>query len=431
MTLTRRNALLALAGAPFVSRAKSRRPPNVVIFLADDLGSADTGFRGATDIRTPHLDRLASEGIQFTQAYSNGPVCSPTRCALLTGQYQQRHGIDGVIYVGERNRGLSPDALLLPEILKPRGYATGLFGKWHLGYLPESMPVRQGFDEFIGFLAGNIDYFHHVDRRLNPDLWNREKLFKDTRYFTDIIAAEACAFVDRHRQRPFLLYVPFSAPHDPFQGPLDRPGKPFEERKSRKTYAAMVESMDSAVGRVMDRLRAHGLDRNTAAFFMSDNGGIADIASNAPFRGNKGSLWEGGIRSPFVARMPGAFPAGQSRSDPCAGMDLFPTVAELAGADLPESHRLDGVSLLAACRGKGKVLRDTLYFRYQAPNQGAQRALLRDGWKYLRARDGIDRLYHLKRDQSEMQDLASAEPHRLEDYRQRYEAWLSSVGAEA
>ena len=416
-----------MAGAPSIVRAQAARP-NIVIFLADDLGSADLGFRGAKDIRTPHIDRLAAEGVQFTQAYSNGPVCSPTRCALLTGQYQQRHGIDGVIYVQERDRGLSPEAVLLPEVLKPAGYVSGLFGKWHLGYPKETFPTRQGFDEFIGHLAGNIDYFHHVDRRLNADLWNREEAIRDPRYFTDLIAGEAAAFVDRHRQRPFFLYVPFNAPHDPFQGPQDRPGQPFEEKRSRGTYAAMIESMDSAVGRIMERLRVHKLDRSTAVFFLSDNGGVPAVASNAPFRGHKGSLWEGGIRTPFVARMPGSFPAGRRQSFPCAGMDLFVTAAELARAPMPEHHYLDGVSLAELCRGGTKEpVRDTLYFHYQAPKQGAQRALLREGWKYRREADGTDRLYHLAQDIGETRDMAAAEPKRLEQYREQYEGWLGEV----
>lgn len=425
--MNRRHALATLAGAPLLLTAQPKRPPNIVIFLADDLGCADLGFRGANDIRTPHIDRLAAEGVHFTQAYANAPVCSPTRCALLTGQYQQRHGIDSVIYVHERDRGLSPDALLLPEVLKSRGYATGLFGKWHLGYPKETFPTRQGFDEFIGHLAGNIDYFHHVDRRLNPDLWNRETLFKDPRYFTGLIAGEAAAFVDRHRQKPFLLYVPFNAPHDPFQGPNDRPEKPFGEKKSRQTYAAMVESMDAAVGRVMERVRAHNLDRDTVVFFLSDNGGVPGIASNAPFRGHKGSLWEGGIRTPLAARMPGSFPAGKTHPAPCAGMDLFPTAVELAGAALPAGHRLDGVSLLGACRGGDGPQRETLFFHYQAPKQGPQRAMLRGGWKYRRETGGEDRLYQLAQDQSEARDVAASDPKRLDSMRRDYEAWLKDV----
>lgn len=425
--MNRRQALLAWTAAPFLLRAQPKRPPNIVIFLADDLGCADLGFRGAKDIRTPHIDRLAAEGVHFAHAYANGPVCSPTRCALLTGQYQQRHGIDGVIYVQDRDRGLSPEALLLPEVLKTRGYATGLFGKWHLGYPKETFPTRQGFDEFIGHLAGNIDYFHHVDRRLNPDLWNREELFKDSRYFTDLIAAEAAAFVDRHRQKPFLLYVPFNAPHDPFQGPRDRPEKPFGEQKSRATYAAMIESMDGAVGRVMERIHAHRLDRDTAVCFMSDNGGVPGIASNSPFRGHKGSLWEGGIRTPLVARMPGSFPAGRTHSMPCAGMDLFPTAVELAGARLPANHRLDGISLLPVCRGGSAPRREAIYFHYQAPKQGAQRAMLKDGWKYRRETGGEDRLYHLTADQAETRDLGAAEPGRIEAMRRDYESWLQLV----
>jgi arylsulfatase A len=425
----RRAFLATLAGAAAASGSTLQQSsrPNIILLVADDLGSGDVGFRGCKDIRTPNLDRLAAEGVQFTQAYSNGPVCSPTRAALLTGQYQQRTGIDGVIYVSERERGLSPSSVLIPEVLKESGYATGLFGKWHLGYPEETFPTRQGFDEFIGFLAGNIDYFHHVDRQRNPDLWNREKLIKDQRYVTDIVGDESINFIDRHAGRPFFLYAPFSSPHDPFQGPDNKPAEPFGEVATRATYGRMVESMDQNIGRILERVRSRKLDNNTVVFFLSDNGGVPKVASNAPFRGYKGSLWEGGIRTPLVARWTGQFPAGSRVADPVAGMDLFPTALAVAGASVPRDRKIDGVNLLDVCRGKGKLRRNSLHFQYQAPKQRAQSAVIRNGWKYLMDVGGNEHLFHLSEDIGEQNNLATAQPDRLKDMKREHTAWLADV----
>lgn len=425
---TRREVLTAAAAlcGPRSVAAQSAKP-NLVILLADDLGSGDLGFRGCTDIKTPNLDQLAAGGVQFTHAYSNGPVCSPTRAALLTGQYQQRHGVDGVIYVQERERCLAPSALLLPEILKKHGYATGMFGKWHLGYPKSCFPTRQGFDEFIGFLAGNVDYFHHVDRLRNPDLWNGEKPLSDGRYMSRLIADESIGFINRHRSDPFFLYVPFSAPHDPFQGPGDAAGGPFQEERSRAKYKEMVEALDANVGRILDHLRRRGLEENTAIFFLSDNGGVPAVARNAPFRGFKGSLWEGGIRTPFVAHWKGQFPARRKTAAMVAGMDLFPTCLSLAGIAPEPGHMLDGVDLAGVCRGKGALRRDTLCFHYQAPKQNAQRALVRSGWKYLRDVRGDEYLFDLTRDVQESRNAASEKRDLLARLSQDYDAWRKDV----
>lgn len=432
--LSRRSALVALAGAMIGPRSARPQPsrPNMVIFLADDLGSGDLGYRGCTDIRTPNVDRLAREGVQFSHAYSNGPVCSPTRAALLTGRYQQRHDIDGVIYVQERDRGLSPDALLLPEILKKQGYRSGLIGKWHLGYPKETFPTRQGFDEFIGFVSGNIDYFAHVDRLKYPDLWNGETAMKDPRYTTQLIGDESVRFIHRNGDAPFLLYVAFSAPHDPFQGPEDGPPSgadraPFVEKGDRATYARMVGSLDENLGRVMDQLRKQGLDENTAVFFMSDNGGVPAVARNTPFRGFKGSLWEGGIRTPFIARWRGQFPAGTQAPDMVAGMDLFPTCAALASAVAPAGHKLDGLSLVNACRRMSRITRDTLYFHYKAPKGEAQKAMVQRGWKYLLDSSGSEHIFHLAEDQAELNDLANTQAERLVAMKAAYERWERDV----
>lgn len=432
--MNRRDLLKTLA-APVAARVVrgAESKPNIVIMLADDLGHGDLGVTGSTDIATPNIDSLAADGVHFQHAYSNGPVCSPTRAALLTGRYQQRAGIDHVIYANEKKRGMTRKALLIPEVLRDAGYVSALIGKWHLGYPKKHFPTRQGFDEFYGFVSGNIDYFAHTDRLDVPDLWQQEKAVEDPRYMTELIGDESVRFIDRHRERPFFLYVPFNAPHDPFQGPDDRHTAGNQEvtrkvNKTRAVYKSMVESMDHNAGRILDRLSKHGLEENTAVFFMSDNGGVRGVASNDPFRGYKGSLWEGGIRSPLLARWKGQFPAGSKTSQMAAGMDLFPTALEIAGLGVPRKHRLDGVSLLKVARGQNRLTHDTLYFHYYPPGvKRPWKAMVRDGWKYLRDDAGQEYLFRLREDIGEQNNLASTDPERAVRMRLDYEVWRRDV----
>lgn len=423
--MNRRQVLQLLVGAPLLAQRSAK--PNLILMLADDLGYGDVGFTGCPDIATPHIDRLQKEGVWFTHAYSNGAVCSPTRAALMTGQYQQRNGMDEVILVNQREKGLGTQAVLLPQVLQTAGYATGVIGKWHLGFEPKFLPTRRGFDEFRGFLAGNIDYFTHKDRLENADLWNGERLMEDDRYMTDFIGEEAVRFIDRHKAGPFFLYLPFNAVHDPFQGPEDRAtaGKAEASRKKNRTravYKAMLESLDKNVGRVLAHLDASGMAENTVVFFLSDNGGIPQIGRNLPFRGTKGTLWEGGIRTPLVARWKGHFPAGRKAPDMVAGMDLFPTCAALAGATLPAGVKLDGVSLVDACMGAGRVQRDTLYFHH-----GKQEAMMSQGWKYLLDGEGEEHLFRLADDVGETNDRKQEEPQRLASMKAAYAQWKADV----
>ena len=419
---------LAGCGASPPAAPEPTRPPNIVILLADDLGYADLGVTGATDLRTPNLDSLAADGVRFTHAYSNGPVCSPTRAALLTGMYQQRTGVDRVIYVSERELGMDPSVRLLPSYLAESGYFSGIFGKWHLGYPKEQFPTRFGFDEFVGFLAGNIDYFSHRDRLENPDLWRGEEGITDDRYMTEIIASEAVDFIERRRDQPFFLYLPFNAPHDPFQGPGDADSAGDQELtrttyRTREKYVEMVEALDEQIGRVLTALGEQGLADNTAVFFMSDNGGLPIVARNAPFSGFKTELWEGGIRSTLLARFPGRFPSGKTVDDPALSMDLFATALALAGAPAPQGRPLDGVNLLPVLEGDDALSGRPLYFRYQNPRGPVQRALMEDGWKYLRDPKEAEHLFRLSEDAAEANDLAEAEPERLQAMRSRWEAW--------
>ena len=407
------------------------------MILADDLGYGDLGVTGCPDIETPNLDQLAAEGVRFSHAYANGPVCTPTRVALLTGRYQQRTGMDRVIFVGERELGLTLDALLLPELLKQQGYTTGIMGKWHLGFPKEYFPNRRGFDTFFGFLAGNIDYFAHTDRYENHDLWHNEtEIRRDGQYMTELIGDESVEFIRQHRDEPFFLYVPFNAPHDPFQGPGDAASagnQPLTRQtyRTRAKFIEMVESMDLHIGRILDEIAQQDLEQDTVVFFMSDNGGLTAVARNDPFRGQKTTLWEGGIRSPLLVRWKGRLEPARVIDDMVAAMDLHPTVLEIAGVELPPN--LDGVSLMGVLEGKVHLQRDTLYFHYQdpSPDQPPQQAMVQRGWKYLRNREGQEYLFHLAEDASESSDRSAEQPERLERMKALYEAWLEDVRRDA
>ena len=409
------------------------RKPNIILILADDLGHGDLGVTGAPDIKTPNLDLLAREGVIFEHAYSNAPVCSPTRAALLSGMYPQRTGIDGVVYVDEREQGLDQSIRLLPEFLAAEGYATGIIGKWHLGYRKESFPTRFGFEAFIGFIAGNIDYFAHTDSLGNPDLWNGEEPIEDERYMTDLIAEEAVAFLTRHAEKPFFLYLPFNAPHDPYQGPKDRESAgdqvlTRQTNRTREKYKEMVESLDENIGEVVAHVKKAGLADNTIIFFMSDNGGLPAVARNAPFSGFKTELWEGGIRTTLLAWGPGRLEGGRVVSSPVIGMDLFPTAMEMAAANPPEDRPIDGASLAPILWGEKTELEPrTLFFRYQSPGGEVQRAALRDGYKYLRDKTGQEYLFHLVVDEAEKNDLSEEQPEKLEELESAWEAWEKDV----
>ena len=239
--------------------AKPSTLPNIVFILADDLGYGDPGCYGCDDIRTPHLDQLAAEGVLFTDFYANAAVCSPTRAAFLTGRYQQRIGLDNALYYQEMGRGLPKDGETIADALRSVGYATGLSGKWHVGYDRQRQPRQQGFDHFFGLLGGNHHYFKHMDRIGVPDLWLNNKAIQREGYSTDLITEDAIAFIETHHEKPFFLYLSHAAPHFPWQGPNDRdkvikPKDKTWQQGDRKTYVAMVESMDRGIGKVLAKL---------------------------------------------------------------------------------------------------------------------------------------------------------------------------------
>lgn len=427
-----RKIIFVVLAVGLVCESEAAERPNLVFILADDLGYGDLGCYGCPDIRTPRLDKLAAQGVRFTDAYSNGSVCSPTRAAFITGRYQQRIGLEWAVYYDVPEEGLPLQETSLATMLHQAGYFTAMSGKWHLGY-GDWNPTRHGFDRFFGMLGGNVHYFEHYGRKGTPDLWLDEKPVKRAGYITDLIAEEAIRFVSETGDRPFFLYVPFNAPHFPFQGPgdVDRTVTPKQgwQTGDRETYAAMVESLDTNVGRIVDAIDARGLGNNTLIVFTSDNGG--DIHSrNAPLAGGKGKLSEGGIRIPCIARWTGRFPSGKVTSQPVITLDFSATFLKLAGASAPENRPLDGIDLLPVLEGTSSIDRVLFWRRALDPwrkNVVPQRAVRQGRWKYVDHPDGKQALFDLASDVSETENLRDTHPEIAERLRRQLDDWEADI----
>jgi len=435
--------LCAVPGCATVDSAPPRRP-NIVLIVADDQGYGEMSCQGG-DVPTPHLDRLAASGVRFTAGYVTAPFCSPSRAGFLTGRYQQRfgHEMNPVERMNDRPEvGLPVSERTLPDFLKAAGYATGMVGKWHLGAHPPYHPLRRGFDEFFGFLREGHFYLppprettpgYSVSRlrekepeydRLNPIL-RGEQPVEEREYLTTALGREAVSFIDRHAEKPFFLYLPFNAPHSPMQAvPRDYDRFAAIADPHRRLWAAMLASMDEAIGTVLDSIRNHGLERDTLVVFLSDNGGpTKELTSrNDPFSGGKGSLQEGGIRIPFLMSWPGRLPAGVVERRPISSLDILPTALGAAGAPLPPG--LDGVDLLPVLtRAREGAPHPFLYWK-----MGGQQAVRSDRWKLVRLRgDEPFRLYDLEKDPKESVDVAGSEPDRVRELRDRLTAWTSEL----
>jgi arylsulfatase A-like enzyme len=353
----------ALAFALPASAAVREGKPNIVLILADDLGYGSLACYGSKQIRTPHLDRLAASGIRLTDFHSSGPMCTPTRAALMTGRYPQRcawvpdEDLSPVFRDQRRQNpaqrwawGIALAEQTVAETLRDAGYRTALFGKWHLGYDTRFHPMNQGFDEFRGFTGGAVDHHTHVATHglKEPDWWDGREIRNETGYTTDLLTRHAVDFIARHKDRPFFLYLAHAAPHDPWQG-----RDPAAKKTPAETYKEMIEVLDESVDSVTAALREHGLEKNTLLVFCSDNGAAPPpgVAANGRLKGRKGSLHEGGHRVPFIAAWPGVIPAGSTSSLIAMTMDLFPTFAKLAGAELSALPRLDGIDLMPLLEG--------------------------------------------------------------------------------
>jgi arylsulfatase A len=404
--------------------------PNIIVIMADDLGYGGISSYGETTIRTPNIDALAKNGIRFLDFHSNGSVCTPTRAAFLTGNYQQRSGLEGVIYVrGEtRQLGLDTAQVTIAELLKNNGYTTGIMGKWHLGYNKAFNPVYHGFDEFYGFLSGNIDYHSHFDNAGAYDWWHNLDSIQEEGYSTDLITEHSVDFIAQHRDEPFFLYVAHEAPHVPFQGRNDPayrfPGKEFTyygpAENKEAVYKEMMEVMDEGVGKIMQALEENNLAENTLVFFISDNGAEV-FGNNGGLNGSKGDLLEGGHRVPAIACWKGRIVPAESH-ETLVSMDLLPTVLSVSEAKIPEGLAFDGLDFSSVLFQESNLKERTLYWRYQK-----QKAVRKDQWKLLITASDTA-LYDLKADIKETTDLSGTHEDVAKDLVELLRAWEKDVG---
>ncbi|KQY15926.1 twin-arginine translocation pathway signal protein [Massilia sp. Root133] len=410
------------------------RQPNIVFILADDLGYADLGVYGNTDFTTPNLDRLAAQGVRFTQAYANSAVCSATRFGLITGRYQYRlrGGLEEPIAGASKTIGLPPQHPTLPSLLKKAGYRTALFGKWHLGYLPVFGPLKSGYDVFFGNYGGAIDYFTHkpgVGPEVPEDLYEGEVPVHKVGYYTDLLAERATEYIGQQDgKQPFFLSLHFTAPHWPWEGPGDEAvsrdiGNIFHyDGGDLVTYGKMVTGLDTAIGRVLDALRRKGLADDTIVIFTSDNGGER-FSKTWPFSGQKTELLEGGIRVPAIVRWPRRLGAGTTTDQVAISMDWLPTLLAAAGGAPDPAYPPDGQDLLPVLTGQRAPGERTLFWRYKA---NAQRAVRSGNWKYLRL-NGNDFLFDVSVDQRERANLAQRHPDVFDKLKGEWESWNASM----
>ncbi len=404
------------------SLVAAAEPPNVIVIVADDLGYADVLFnpRHAKEVSTPHLEALAKASVVCRQGYVSGHVCSPTRAGLMTGRYQQRLGL----YTGgEAGSGLPKKEVIFPQHLKAAGYVTGQFGKWHLGPTPEWSPALRGFDEVFGFLGrGAHDYFK-LDDPEDP-IYRGTVIVKENGYLTDRLGEETCAFISKHKAKPFFAYLAFNAVHAPLQAPADEIAKFQTGDPGRNTLLAMGKRLDDAMGKIVETLKREGLWENTLLFFMSDNGGpLAQGADNTPLRGGKHTDYEGGIRVPFLICWPAQLQPGEFGA-PVSSLDVLPTVLAATGVSAADGTKLDGRNLLPYLRREmAPEPRDLFWCSGSDEGWWAIRS---GDWKLV-AEKGKLGLFDLAKDESEANDLASAMPDKVAELTQRHDAWLAEM----
>jgi arylsulfatase A len=433
---------LTLALALFLG-ASTADKPNIVFFLIDDLGATDLGCTGSSFHETPNLDRLAARGMRFTNAYSACTVCSPTRASLLTGKYPARlHLTDWIaghvrpkakLKIPDWTQALPLEEHALPRALGPAGYVSGLFGKWHLGK-EDHGPEKFGFDRNVGgtHQGQPPSYFDPYKVPAIPDGTKGE-------YLSDRLTDEAIRFIKENRTKPFFLYFPHYAVHNPLQAKPElvekykAKAKPGQGPKN-PVYAAMLESVDQSVGRVLAALDELKLSEKTIVVFTSDNGGLVQNTSNAPHRAGKGSAYEGGVRIPLIVSWPGTVVAGKTCEVPVVTPDWYPTILDLAGLRPKESQILDGASLAPLLLGKGSFERNAIYWHYPHYHPGGATphgAIRRDDWRLVEFfEDDRVELYNVKNDVGEANDLAASMPEKARELRRALADWRASVGAQ-
>jgi arylsulfatase A-like enzyme len=419
--------------------AAEPRRPNVLFILGDDLGYGDLSCYGRPDYQTPALDNLARQGVRFTSNYAAAPVCTPTRCAYITGRYPQRLPVglaEPLTANSPRDLGLPPEHPTIASLLKGNGYETSLVGKWHLGWKPEFGPNRHGFDEFFGILSGAVDYFTHrapdapgggASAGGAADLWQNLTPIERVGYLTDLLSDKAVEVITRPHTKPFFLSLQYTAPHAPWEGPEDEaightdhgPG-PMTNGGSLKIFSTMMKRMDLGIGRVLKALDRAKMTRDTLVIFTSDNGGER-YSFNWPFSFAKGSLNEGGLRVPAIARWPGVIPAGRVSDQAAITMDWTATILGVTGTKADEAFPLDGENLMPICTGQRQSYDRSLYWRVTGLNAARVGA-----WKYLKNGSG-EHLFDLATDPGEKSDLASRQRERFGTIRRQYQDWVANM----
>ncbi len=445
-----RGTLILLGVLAAAEPAPTAERPNVLLILADDLGYGDLGCYGRTDLHTPHIDRLASQGVRFTSHYANGAECTPTRAALLTGRYPQRvGGLDCAIGTGNVGRydhamrlretndlGLPTTEQTIVRLIQQAGYSTCISGKWHLGYEPKFAPHLHGFDEAFYCIGGGMDYFHYLDPLAYYNLFEQGRPVRREGYFTDLLTDRAIEFLRRPRDNPFFLYVPFTCPHAPFQGPQDFRPDPLpldsplwnQGKAPPNVYIAMIQQMDACVGRLLSELDQLGLAADTVVIFASDNGGTRS-ARNDPLSGTKGTTYEGGIRVPGIVRWPAEIPAGIESDTPCATFDFTTSIARLAGVQPAKDTAFDGIDIIHCVATRQPVPDRTLYWRkergttvWKAARQGSLKLLIKET-----PERSEEHLFDLATDLAETNDLKHKQPKAFRRMQSLYANWEAEV----
>ena len=416
---------LALVGLMVLgySGALAQRP-NIIYIMTDDMGYADLGSYGLKTDQTPNLDKLASEGIRFTDAYSAGPLCTPTRTAFMTGRYPAQTPVGLYEPLTDRDSiyGLSADYPSVASLLKDNGYETALIGKWHLGFLPLYSPTKNGFDYFYGFHSGSADYISHKGDGKKPDLYENDKPVREKGYLTDLFTQKAVSFLKKPHSKPFFLTLNYNAPHWPWQGPTDKAYPDtmnFRLGGSPAIYAAMMKSLDEGVGTVMKAIDEAELASNSLIIFTNDNGGER-YSNNGIFSKDKSTLWEGGIRVPAFIRWPGKISAGRTTSQAAITMGWTATILAAAGGKANPDFPFDGIDLMPLCQGKKPEADRTFYWRtFQHKKQKA----MREGkWKYLQD-EQKEYLFDLSADPGETKDLKATNTDVFQRMKRKYAEW--------
>ncbi|PKQ61030.1 sulfatase [Labilibaculum filiforme] len=422
----------------FQQFAFAQKKPNIILLFSDDAGYADFGFQGSKEMITPNLDKLATEGVRFTQGYVSASVCGPSRAGLMTGRYQQRFGFEennvpqymssNSALDGE-NMGLPLDQVTIGDHLKALGYTTAVFGKWHLGGADCYHPLKRGFDEFYGFRGGARSYYEYpnVDNVVRENRLERnfEGYAEPERYLTDRLGEEAVDFIERNQNKPFFAFVSFNAVHTPMEAEENDMAKFPQLSGKRQQVAGMTLALDRACGLILDKLKELGLDENTIVVYTNDNGGPTDknASINLPLAGTKSNHLEGGVRVPYIMRWPGKIKENTQYSNPVSTMDLLPTFVAAAGGNANELEQVDGVDLLPFIQNvnTGKPHK-ALFWKKDC------RASVRMGdWKLLRFPDRPAELYNIIKDESEQNDLAAKYPDKVNEMYKMIFEWESTL----